>query len=92
MRIHKYAIPLDDTVILKLPLGSRIIHAGRDPLGVINVWAEVNPDEIVTREYRIEIRGTGHELGVIEYLEMRHVSSFLDGSFVWHVYTKDHER
>lgn len=80
--IYKYRIAITDHQHLAMKPG-RIIHVGLDAQGVPCVWAEVfstMPDILRS----IYVVGTGHS----KPEEAReHVGSFIQGMFVWHVYT-----
>lgn len=50
------------------------------------LWAKVNPN-LLTRRRRIVVVGTGHAAPD----DARYISTFQDGSFVWHVFDGDYE-
>jgi hypothetical protein len=80
--IYKYPILITDLQTITLPSGATFVKVGLDPQGQICLWAIVDPELPVTREY-IHIRGTGQPL---TDLPTRYLGSFNDGPFVWHVF------
>jgi len=80
--IYKYPIQITDIQQVEIPLMSKIIHAGLDPKGVPCVWAAVDPEsELIP--VKILVVGTGNPLR--SHFD-RHVGSFIQGPFVWHVF------
>lgn len=80
--IYKYPIQITDEQEISMPQGAEVIHAGLDPQGTPCVWAMVdtqNKPEPVS----ILVYGTGNPM---TYTPDRHVSSFTQGPFVWHVF------
>jgi len=78
--VWKFEFPLANEFVLQMPIGARPVTAvfqnGRPCM-----WAIVNPDES-TEDRFFAIRGTGKGLsGKSSYL-----TTFLDGSFVWHLF------
>jgi len=78
--IHKYPLAIVDEQIITTQR-SKWLHVGLDPQGTPCIWAEVDTrNESVRRS--ILIIGTGNP---IPY-GAKHIGSFVQGSFVWHVY------
>lgn len=75
---------MDDVTTIKVPRGTRFLHAGVEPDSVIAVWGEVETvgQDSVHRE--VYVVDTGQEVPArTEYLgTCRSVS----GVFVWHIY------
>lgn len=68
---------------IRMPKGARIIHAGADPSGEPCVWVECIPNEETETEIRFfTVIGTGWKAPN----KGRHIASYVDGSFVWHIY------
>jgi hypothetical protein len=54
--------------------------------GLLTLWAKVNTDNLEAI-YRMKIKGTGWDLKDIEESGgYKHLSSWQDGSFVWHAF------
>jgi hypothetical protein len=85
-KVFKYPIEGTDmqTVICQCPL--RVIHAGLDPQGTACIWVEVNTVFRSMAPVTIWIVGTGSP---IPAQAVRHIGSFNQGPFVWHVYTQE---
>jgi len=80
MTIWKFPIEIKDKQIVPMPKGAKIIKAGLDPTGHPCIWAVVDVNKKpVNRE--IYVYGTGQEIQ-----RENHIGSFIDGSFVWHVF------
>jgi len=83
--IHKYPIAITDRQDVTMPRSAGIVHVGLDPNGHPCIWAMVetgNPMEDVA----ILIIGTGNP---IPDDAGYHFGSFVQGPFVWHVYSGD---
>jgi hypothetical protein len=81
--VHKYPLKYQESQMVATYSGARPLHAGVDPNGMACVW--MLTDTAQPRcEYEIFIRGTGYELP--NKPAMRHVSTFLVGQLVWHVF------
>lgn len=63
---------------------AKIIHIALQ-FGELCVWAEV-PDGIYNEDRIFHIIGTGHQFpqGAL----LTHHGTFLDGAYVWHIYTE----
>jgi len=84
-RMFKFEIPFpsDDFVTVHVPNRAVVRHFGRDPRGVLCVWAEVDPGErLIATEFKII--GTGHEVPH----DGRYIGSVLQGPFIWHCYQR----
>ena len=81
-RIYKYPIQITDEQEIQMPFGAEVIHAGLDPQGTPCLWAKVesvNSPEPVS----VLVVGTGKPM---PHAADRHVGSFVQGPFVWHVF------
>jgi len=80
--IHKYPIKITGYQKIMVPRDAKVIHAGLDPQGFPCIWATVNtqnePEAVVILVY-----GTGWD---IDYKLSKHVSSFMQEKFMWHVF------
>lgn len=83
--IFKYPIAITDEqeICVKKEGGTRskIVHVGLDPAGQPCVWIEHFPGNYI-ETWKIRIIGTGHDISGA----LSHVGSFVQRSFVWHVY------
>jgi len=82
--IYKYPIQITDRQIIELPNHSKIVHVGLDPEGNPCLWAEVDTDEYGFLELILFVVGTGRPTPPAT----THLGSFVQGSFVWHVYRR----
>jgi hypothetical protein len=80
--IWKYPLASGDEQSVGIPQGAKVLHAGLDPSGQPCICAEVDPAGRVNA-VKIHMRGTGHPL---QGNETAYIGSFVDRSFVWHVY------
>lgn len=80
--IWKFPLALTDRQKISMPVDFSILHVGKDPAGLLCLWAVVKKDAPV-RDVEIIIAGTGQPLP--------HVGSFMGtvlmGAYVWHVFT-----
>lgn len=79
--IYKYPIEIVDKQIIKFDR-SKVVHVGLDPQGTPCIWAEycsIYPPS----DHFVYIIGTGNPMPEIT---LRHIGSFIQGPFVWHVY------
>lgn len=81
--VFKYELELGKALI---PHGcdDRIVHIGLDPLKRPCVWIE-HRSEDRDEMFVFVTYGTGHPIEDDD----RHVASFVDGAFVWHVYRRE---
>ncbi len=84
MTIYKYPLEITGRSSLSLPVGYKILSVGLDPRKRPSVWAMVSPAETHRVDVPIFIFGTGH---VVDGDAHTHLGTFLDGEFVWHVFT-----
>ncbi len=70
-----------ETARIRMSAGAKIIHLGVDPMGHPCVWAEVETEAPLVNR-RLAIVGTGQPLPE----GGKHIGSYLDAPFVWHVY------
>lgn len=68
---------------LTIPTVGKVTHVGKDPNGAPCIWAEHEEGAPLTTE--VWIFGTGHSIPP----GWSHAGTFIDGPFVWHVYTKE---
>lgn len=90
-RIFKFPLPIapdDETGEVTMPAGAQVVHFEAYPYGSQGsaqpkptVWALVDDDE-EPEVRRFRIYGTGHPLP----RHSRHVGTYGDGPFVWHVF------
>jgi hypothetical protein len=80
--IYKYPIRITDNQEIQMPINAKAIHAGLDPLGTPCVWATVRADNKMDT-VTVYVVGTGNP---IPFMARRHVGSFNQGPFVWHVF------
>lgn len=76
--------PDDATVTLEMPAGAQIVQfAGGEHSAVFapTIWAIVDTDE-QPEPRRFTVYGTGHPLP----RNGRHIGTYFDGPFVWHVF------
>jgi hypothetical protein len=80
--IHKYIIDITDEQLIQIPEEAEILHAGLDPRGYPCLWARVDTDKPF-ESVKIIVAGTGNPLPEVG----RHLGSFTQNFFVWHVFT-----
>lgn len=78
--IYKYQLAPTKGII-DMKAGARLLHAGFDRRGTLCVWAEIDIDAPGARRL-LEVVATGELYDVENGV---HVSTVVDGSFVWHV-------
>lgn len=84
-RVLKFHIePGRPTIALRHQL---FAHAGLDPAGRACIWLEIGPGPGSGTVREFQIFGTGHEVS----LDWTFEATFLDGPFVWHVYSREAE-
>ena len=79
--IYKYTFGIRATQYISIPREHQIVKVGLDPQRTPCIWAIVAPDA-VPETMELRIIGTGHECP-----EGKHLGSFAQGEFVWHVFT-----
>lgn len=72
-----------DRLTLTLPKAAEIVHVGLDPNGTPCLWAVVDT-KVGTEKVTVLTVGTGHPLPDDTD---KHLGSFTQGPFVWHVFT-----
>lgn len=82
--IYKYPLAITDSQVLEIPNGFELIHAGLDPQGVPCVWATVYPGNDIN-SVTIYIFGTGEQITPAPQAR-KHIGSFVNKAFVWHVF------
>lgn len=80
--IYKYPIEITDYQEIGMPVNAKVIHAGLDGKGTPCVWAMVD-NKNATESVPVLVVGTGNP---IPQSARRHVSSFNQGPFVWHIF------
>jgi len=80
--IYKYPIQITDEQEIEMPFASKVIHAGLDPQGTPCLWAVVDT-ESSPEPVSVLVVGTGNPM---PFHPERHVGSFVQGPFVWHVF------
>lgn len=84
--IHKYALTIDDEVIIKMPRGAEILCV-QVQFGLPYIWAKVDSlqHESLYRDRVFYVIGTGHSfpINVVKYVGTFQVE---DGRGVFHVY------
>jgi hypothetical protein len=84
--IFKYPITITRFQSVEMPDGAKPIHVGLSPDGTPCIWAEVNTENPIIN-HSVNVVGTGHDITNLTF--KRHVGTFLQGPFVWHVYFAD---
>ncbi len=82
--IYKYPLQITGFQTINMPVGAEVLHAGLDPSGKPCVWALVGPPHSLV-PHHFYVIGTGNPIKDAEAIG-EHVGSFVDGSFVWHVF------
>jgi hypothetical protein len=80
LTVYKYEIPIADRFVLQLPIGAEILHAECQN-GVPCLWAKIDTEARRVGR-RLYITGTGHPVSPT----VRHITSFQQGEFVWHLW------
>ena len=80
--IHKYLLPIDDTIAVKMPRAARPMAVAEQD-GSLCLWAQVETEDVLT-EHLFVIRGTGHPLRGNEGPYIGTV--VMSYGLVWHVY------
>ena len=86
--IYKYPIEITDSQIIELPYLHKILHVGLDPNGVPCIWSAVDLHSSANTVIEILVAGTGTPLGLNYGSFKKHIGSFIQDLFVWHVFTK----
>ena len=87
--IWKYSLGPTSNHTLWMPKGAEVIHADVQH-GEFCLWAII-PDREAEKENRyFLIAGTGGP-GDCRIIKGNHVTTFLDGAFVWHVFEVKYE-
>lgn len=82
MKIFKYTLNMTDVQVIEMPKKAMILSCQEQQIGVLTIWAIVNPDA-ENEKITFEIIGTGNEVSVQprEYL-----ATVISGPCVWHVF------
>ena len=77
-KIWKFRIPpQDEPVHLMLPIGSKIVRVADKHIWIEGAFSATNK-----REALFYTKGTDHPIED----QLRHVGSYQDGVFIWHIY------
>ena len=79
--VWKFRIVIDDQTV-RMPAHARVICVGLDPENLPCIWAEVISENSLV-DFSVFVTGTGH---AVPEGDNRHVGSFIQGPFVWHVW------
>lgn len=82
--IWKFPLVITDRQTVPIPENGVPIHVGLDPHGNPCIWCEIPSINIDRGLLEVFIVGTGNEMP--DRAE-NHLGSFIQGPFVWHVYT-----
>lgn len=80
--VWKFPIEVTRDQTIEVPDNPKVLHVGLDPEGTPCLWCQV----LTTNErvkLPVSVVGTGHPVPQ----GRAHRGSFIDGPFVWHVYT-----
>lgn len=80
--VWKFQIQIIDVQSVMMPAHARVLHVGLDPQGQPCLWAEVQSENQPVK-FSVHVTGTGHPM---PEGDNRHVGSFTQGPFVWHVW------
>jgi hypothetical protein len=80
--VWKFPLRIADHQVVEMPAGAHVVHVGLDPGGQPSIWATVDTTKAIIGHAMFVI-GTGQQ---IPDGDNRHIGSFVDGSFVWHVW------
>lgn len=84
--VYKFPLSITTKQFITVKTGSIPLHVGLDPSGVPCIWVKCNTETPTSEGLEIRIIGTGHE---IPYDAQIHIGSFVQGVYVWHVFTPD---
>jgi hypothetical protein len=81
-RIYKYPIPIQDEIIVEMPLGSVILTAQMQHSEPF-IWCLVNSTEVIIKRH-LYLYGTGMEVK----RGSRYIGTFqmLAGDLIWHLF------
>ena len=82
--IWKFPLEITDRQDIKMPGEPKILSVGLDPKGVPCLWALVQPGN---PEWRISVHIVGTGNPAENAVGQTFVGSFVQGPFVWHVFT-----
>lgn len=81
--VHRADLAFSDRQEILLPKEFEVIAVGLSPNGHPSLWAEVDPEDEVGL-VTLRVIGTGDELPD----KRKHLGSFANGPFMWHVYSE----
>lgn len=81
-RVYKYQFTVNDDVEIDMPQGAKILLVECQD-GEPCIWAQVDPTNANQRRY-FRAYGTGHPIDWTQ--SPKHVASFQQPPYVWHLY------
>jgi hypothetical protein len=88
-RVYKYELPVDDHVIVDMPVGAKVFSV-HEQYGNVCVWALIDPCENRTQKRSFRIAGTGHPIEYDDRLVFIGSVFMHSGSLVFHVFEFKH--
>jgi hypothetical protein len=86
LAIHKYFLNhVAGVSDVAMPKGAKVIHCGVQR-GDFQLWAIVDLDEKQTERRHFVIIGTGQKFDASDLERMKHLVTFQQDIFVWHVF------
>ncbi len=86
--IWKYSLGPTNNHTLSMPKGAEVIHADIQH-GEFFIWAII-PDPGAEKENRYFLIGPTGGSGDCRFKKENHITTFLDGSYVWHIFEVKH--
>jgi hypothetical protein len=85
--IWKYILEAVDQQFLELPLHTEILSVANQGDNIV-LYALVNPEIKTTKNHRIEVYGTGHQIQDSNLSDLKFLGTVLmyNGSLVFHVF------
>jgi len=85
--IYKYPLVIDDSQIVTLPVGSKVLTVQLQNEEQPMLWAMIDTNETVMVDHVIEMYGTGHS---INELKRKYISTIQlrYGRIVFHIFEK----
>lgn len=78
--VHKYQFAIEREIILMVPYGARVLKV-ECQADVPSIWALVDTNRLMVAR-RFYLFGTGKEIST----HLRHVATFQQGIYVWHLF------
>lgn len=84
-RIWKYEIPVEDSFVLELPQGAKILHIDEQKSAMF-LWALIDSNIVETETQKFKWFGTGQPIDNVD--SMSYIGSAVcnGGIFVWHLF------